>query len=177
MTQPTIREARASDRDELNRAMLALQRHGESSNPRIWHITENGKKGLDARVDEMLSDEDGLALVAEEDGKPIGFAWGQVVHRTDYAPNIVGFIRVIYLKEAHRRKGTGTKLVQELCRYFLTRDVEEVNLNYILGNREAEGFWKELGFVQVRSSANTTLKDLEELLRERSARLEAKKPI
>lgn len=166
---PTIREARPTDRDELLRMRHALQRHDEASNPRIWHVTEEGKQHLDATVDEMLSDEDGLALVAEEDGRPVGFAWGHIAHRTDYTPRAVGFIRLIYLDEAHRRKGTGTKLVQELCRYFRTRDVEEANLNHILGNTEGEGFWKRLGFKPVRVSANTPLKDLEERLEKRTA--------
>jgi len=29
----------------------------------------------------MLSDDDGLALAAEKNGKSIGFAWGRVTHR------------------------------------------------------------------------------------------------
>jgi GNAT superfamily N-acetyltransferase len=167
---PTIREAKPTDRDELLRMRHALQRHDEASNPRIWHVTEEGKKHLDATVDEMLSDEDGIAVVAEENGKPIGFAWGHVAHRTDYAPRTVGFFRLIYLEEGHRRRGTGTRMVREICRYFGERGVEEANLNYILGNREAEGFWSGLGFEPVRASANTPLKALEERLRQGTAR-------
>jgi GNAT superfamily N-acetyltransferase len=166
---PTIREAKPTDRDELLRMRHALQRHDEDSNSRIWHITEEGKKRLDATVDEMLSDEDGLAVVAEEEGKPIGFAWGHVAHRTDYTPKTVGFIRLIYLKEGHRRGGTGTRMVREICRYFSEKGVEEANLNYILGNGEAEGFWSGLGFEPVRASANTPLKALEERLKQREA--------
>jgi GNAT superfamily N-acetyltransferase len=166
---PTIREAKPTDREELLSMRHALQRHDETSNPRIWHITEEGKKRLDAAVDEMLSDEDGIALVAEEDGRPVGFAWGHVAHRTDHTPKTVGFIHLIYLEEAHRRRGTGTRMVQEICRYFSEKGVEEANLNHILGNTEGEGFWKGLGFKPVRVSANTPLKNLEERLRQRTA--------
>lgn len=158
---PTIRKARPKDRDELLRMRLALQRHDEASNPRIWHATEEGKQLMGATVDEMLSDDDGLALVAEVDGEPVGFAWGHATHRTDYTPRTVGFIRLIYLKEGHRRQGTGTRMVRELCKYFKAEGMEEVNLNYILGNTEGEGFWTGLGFRPVRVSANTTLEALE----------------
>lgn len=164
----TIREAKPTDKDELLTMGLALQWHDEASNPRIWKVTEEGKRRIDTTVDEMLSDEEGIAIVAEENGKPVGFAWGHVVHRTDYTPKAVGFIRLIYLKEEYRRRGTGTRMVWEICRFFRAKGVEEVNLNYILGNREGEGFWRGLGFEPVRVSANTPLKALEERIKQRT---------
>lgn len=177
MTQLKLREARPSDRDELIRMRLCLQEHMETSNSRIWHLSEEGRQRLGPNVDEMLSDEDGRVIVVEANGNIIGFAWGRVTRRTDYEPERVGFINMVYIKEAHRRRGVGANLVQDLYRFFRENDMEEVNLNYILGNREAEGFWKGLGFVPVRASANTTLGDLEERLRERSVHIEPMKPI
>ncbi len=177
MTQLTLREARPSDRDELIGMRLCLQEHAETSNSRIWHLTEEGRQRLSPNVDEMLSDEDSRVIVVEANGEIIGFAWGRVTRRTDYEPERVGFINIVYVKKAHRRRGVGANLVQDLCRFFRANDMEEVNLNYILGNREAEAFWNGLGFVPVRASANTTLENLEVRLRERSVHIEPMKPI
>lgn len=114
----------------------------------------------------MLSDEDGLVLVVEDGGDLVGFAYGRVVSRRDYLPETVGFINLIYVREGHRRKGTGIRLVRELCSFFRARDVDEVNLNHIKGNTEGESFWTKLGFEVVRVTANTPLEALEKRLAE-----------
>ena len=162
----TIRPATPTDKPGIIEMRLALQRHDEASNPRIWHSTEEGDRNLGADVDEMLRDEDGLALVVEDNGDLMGFAYGRVSSRKDYLPETVGFINLIYIKEGHRRQGTGRKLVTVLCSFFRTRDVDEVNLNHIKGNTEGANFWRKLGFEIVRVTANTTLEALEKRLAE-----------
>jgi len=160
----TIRPATPADKPGIIEMRLALQRHDEASNPRIWHNTEEGDRNLVANVDEMLNDEDGLTLVVEDNGDLVGFTYGRVVNRTDYTPEIVGFINLIYVKDGHRRQGTGRKLVATLCSFFRARNVDEVNLNHIKGNTEGESFWKKLGFEIIRVTANTTLEALEKRL-------------
>jgi len=59
--------------------------------------------------------------------------------------------------------------VGELCKFFDAENVEEVNLRYILGNREGEGFWKGFGFKPVILTANTRLEELEARLREQAS--------
>lgn len=162
----TIRPATPADKPGIIEMRLALQRHDEASNPRIWHNTEEGDRNLGAGVDEMLSDEDGLTLVVEDNGDIVGFTYGRVTSRTDYTPEMIGFINLIYIKEGYRRQGTGKKLVAALCSFFRARDVDEVNLNHIKGNTEGASFWKKLGFEIVRVTANTTLKALEKSLTE-----------
>lgn len=162
----TIRPATPADKPGIIEMRVALQRHDEASNPRIWHNTEEGNRNLGADVDEMLSDEDGLVLVVEDDRDLVGFAYGRVSSRKDYLPETVGFINLIYIKEGHRRKGTGRRLVRGLCSFFRARDVDEVNLNHIKGNTEGASFWRKLGFEIVRVTANTTLEALEKRLAE-----------
>jgi len=61
--------------------------------------------------------------------------------------------------------GIGRRLVGELCRFFASKNVEEVTLNYIIGNKEGEGFWKTLGFKPIRIGANVQFKELMERVR------------
>jgi len=161
----TIRKARASDGDELLRMRLRIQEHMEASNPGIWRITEEGRRQIWPEVEETLNDEEDRVLVAEEEGIIMGFAHGRVVSRETYTPRTIGHIDTIYVEPAKRRRSIGGGLVRELCEYFRERGVDEVNLRYVLGNEEADGFWMVLGFTPVIQTANTPLEALEERLK------------
>ena len=160
-----IRRADRSDVEKLTKLMLLFQRHMEKSNPRVWRITEEGEAHLREEIEEMLAKEDGRMLVAVKDGAIVGFIYGKFSHRTTYTPNNIGRNSVLYVKERFRRRGIGRRLVGELCRFFASKNVEEVTLNYIIGNKEGEGFWKTLGFKPARIGANVQFKELMERLR------------
>jgi GNAT superfamily N-acetyltransferase len=167
MAKAKIRTAETKDREELVEMRLQMQHHMEASNPRVWHVTIEGRQGFYTEVDEMLADQDGEIIVAEADEGLVGYTYGRVAHRANYTPGGVGFINGIYVQEHLRRRGIGTRLIQELCRFFKTHSVEEANLRYVLGNREAEGFWRSLGFKPVLQTANTPLEALERRLKRR----------
>lgn len=159
-----IRNAKRSDLEELVKLSVSFQRHMEASNPRVWRITEEGQAHLREETEQMLTNKDGRMIVAVKDGILAGFAYGEVFHRTTYTPNNIGRILRIYVREKFRRQGIGRRLVVELCRFFSSKNVEEVTLNYIIGNKEAEGFWGVLGFEPIRISANLRFKEFEERL-------------
>jgi hypothetical protein len=69
-----IRDAGATDRDELVRMRLRMQEHMEAANPGIWRITEEGRRQIGPDIEGALSDEEGRVLIAEEEGTVIGFA-------------------------------------------------------------------------------------------------------
>lgn len=166
MEDLAIRRATSSDVGDLVDLRLSLQRHVEASNPWIWRITDEGEKRLRQELEKMLEDEEERTVVAKIGDKIVGFASGRVSHRVDYSPRSVGQISIIYVQETVRRRGVGSHLVQHLCRFFRSEGVEDVTLRYALGNREAESFWRGLGFEPIIVTANTHLKELEERLRE-----------
>jgi len=161
-----IRPAKPDDREELTRMRLELQDHLEARNPDIWRLTPEGRENLSAQIDEMLQDEAGILLVAETDS-PCGYIYGRVSRRTTLTPETVGFIYGIFVDGHERRKGTATRLVRELCDRFAGQDVDEVNLNYVVGNTEAEALWRSLGLTPVIHIANTPLEDIRRRLGEK----------
>jgi len=167
MEDLVIRNAMMSDLEEIVKFRLSFQRHMEASNPKVWRITEEGQAHLREDTEQKVVDEGGRMVVAVKDEKLIGVAYGEVSHRTDYTPNIIGQISIVYVREEFRRQGVGRRLVEELCQFFSSEEVEEVTLNYVIGNKEAEGFWTALGFEPVRISANLRFAELEERLRDR----------
>jgi len=160
----TIRAATPADRCHLIKMRLALQRRIEASNPRVWKTTDMSEKWQAHQVDEMLNDKEGTVLIAEKDDRSIGFAYGHIEVRNHLTPSCVGFIRLIFVNKDYRKHGIGTSLIEEIVNYFKSNGVEEVSLNYILGNSEAKEFWKKLGFTPIKVSANTSLEALEKKL-------------
>ena len=159
-----LREARISDLDKLVELGFSVQRHVETSNPNIWRITDNGKTGFKLELERMLADREGQVLVAVKDNDPVGFVYGRVSRREDYLPRCVGYISIIYVWEGFRRKGVGSNLIGELCKFFSSKNVEDVTLRYVLGNVKAERFWMKLGFKPLIHTANTSLEKLEKSL-------------
>lgn len=109
-------------------------------------------------------DSNSCIVVAEMSGEVIGFAHGEVLHRTDYLPESVGTISTIYVTKSFRRRGVGKRLVEKLCQFFIKKKVEQVTLRYIIGNIEAEGFWSRLRFVPIITTASAHPEELKERL-------------
>ena len=103
-----IRRATVGDLDRLIELSLNLQLCAERSNIRVWRITDEGRStGLRKEVEEILTDADGLLVVAAKDGNIVGFAFGKVSRRATHSPMIVGHISRIYVAEQLRRQGIG----------------------------------------------------------------------
>ena len=154
-----IRKAASSDVEKLVELRLLLEQHGEDSNPSIWRITEEGKALLKQKVENALVGVNSQVLVAEMNGEVIGYIHGEVTHRADYLPRSVGAISTIYVAKKFRGKGVGVRLVEELREFFNSERVEHVTLRYIIGNREAERFWKRLGFEPIITTAGMRLNE------------------
>lgn len=152
-----VRRATCSDIEKLIELRILLQQHCEDSNRLIWHMTPHGKALLREKVENELVDNKRRTLVAEMSGETIGFIQGEVERRIDYLPTTVGSISTAYVVKEFRRKGVGEMLVKRLCEFFSSEGVEDVTLRYIIGNREAEGLWKKLGFQPVITTAKTVL--------------------
>jgi ribosomal protein S18 acetylase RimI-like enzyme len=160
MTDVAIRKAKRSDIEKLAQLRLQLQRHCEKSNSLIWQITEEGEALLKQKISDDLDNVNGHVLVVELDGEIIGFAYSEISHRTDYSPEIVGSISTVYVDRKARKKGVGTLLVRQICEFFDSEAVEDVTLRYVVGNREAEIFWRKLGFNPVITTAKANLREL-----------------
>ena len=155
-----VRKATTVDQEKIVNLRIQLQQHGEQSNPLIWRITKAGRQKLVHDVSHLLTDDTSLVIVAEQDNNIVGFAYGQILRRTEYKPNKAGIIGMIFVLENHRRHGIGTQLIYELCKYFEAENVSHISLRYVLGNKEAEAFWQHLGFTPILYTSATNLEML-----------------
>jgi ribosomal protein S18 acetylase RimI-like enzyme len=161
MDNLTIRRASSSDVERIVELRLLSQEHAEKSNPLIWRITKEGKKLLKQKVENDLADSNIQVLLAEADGEIIGYVQGEVTCRSDHMPTTVGQVSLMYVVKQFRRKGVGRRLVKELCKFFGSNKAEDLTVRYIIGNREAEGFWRKLGFEPIITTSSTHPKELD----------------
>jgi GNAT superfamily N-acetyltransferase len=161
----TIRRAVSSDMERIVELRLLSQEHAEKSNPLIWRITEEGKRLLKQKVENDLADSNIHVLLAEADGEIIGYVQGEVTRRSDHMPRTVGQVSLMYVVKQFRRKGVGRHLVKELCKFFDSNKVEDLTVRYIIGNKEAEGFWRKLGFESIIMTSSTYPRELDSKLK------------
>ena len=161
MDNLAIRRATSSDVEKIVELGLLLQEHAEKSNQLIWRITEEGKKLIKQKVETDLTDSNVAVLLAEVGGEVIGYVRGEVTSRIDHMPTTVGQISLMYVVNQFRRKGVGRRLMKELCKFFNSNKAENLTVRYILGNKEAESFWRKLGFESIIMTGSTYLKELD----------------
>ena len=165
MNNLIIRKVENSELDVIVDMQFSLQRHLENYSSSIWRYTQERKKTLRQDYEKYLADENSLLLVAEFKGKVVGFLSSIVNHRTDHLPNIIGDIGSIYIQKDFRRQGIGNQLVTEACKFFKSKNAEELYLRYVLGNREGERFWKKLGFKPILVTAGSNINIVENCLK------------
>ncbi|KYH38259.1 MAG: alanine acetyltransferase [Candidatus Bathyarchaeota archaeon B23] len=83
-----------------------------------------------------------LFLVAVVDGRVVGYVMGEMEGAK------VGHVINIAVHEAYRRRGVGTRLMEELERRFGELGAEGVKLEVREGNEEARAFYRGLGYVE-----------------------------
>ena len=71
----------------------------------------------------------------------------------------------MYVVKQFRRKGVGRRLMKELCKFFNSNKAEDLTVRYVVGNREAENFWRKLGFEPIITTSKTCPKELDSKLK------------
>jgi ribosomal protein S18 acetylase RimI-like enzyme len=99
---------------------------------------------------------EGVALVAEDDDGPVGYAFATALqggrsHVTD-----------VYVRPDARRRGLATQLMRELAAGVRDLGAQWVSLDVLTTNRAARALWERLGFAEVQAVLATRLETLEQ---------------
>jgi ribosomal protein S18 acetylase RimI-like enzyme len=99
---------------------------------------------------------EGVALIAEDDEGPAGYAFATALrgarsHVTD-----------VYVRPDARRRGVASELVRQLAAGMRDLGAEWVSLDVQTKNRGARAFWERLGFADVQAVLATRLDVLDE---------------
>lgn len=157
----TIDPATDDDKPYLHHAMAALLEHvrDTSQDAYLLRLTNRYIEDSVGWLDKIMSSGESITWVARQDGRSIGYAIGTVsrpfIERC--AIEKIGLIEHCWVEPAYRTQGLATKLVNALECWFHERSIEFVDVQYLLGNSEAEATWERLGYRSYRMIARKRL--------------------
>ena len=96
------------------------------------------------KVPERTSEVSGL--VAELEGKIVGFILGEVSGREFRAPGTIGWIDTIGIDPDYQRKGLASLLLEEMIKNFRERGVETIHTLVNWSSWDLLQFYKKAGF-------------------------------
>ena len=155
-----IRRFNSQDRDSVDRLMVRLQEHFakvDTSNESLPF------KDLDSAHDymqRMLNDSDsmgGVAYVAEEAGRIVGFVQGVIVSHhlgddivfdTTHLPRKDGWIGLLFVGPEQRGRGIGRQLMDKIKTHFESEGCDTLRLLVLSDNTHTIEIYKKYGFIE-----------------------------
>jgi Uncharacterized conserved protein len=74
-----------------------------------------------------------------------------------YPNEQTAFIGFFMVKKDVQRRGVGSGIIEELCRYLKSISIKEIRLGWVSGNPQAAGFWRKNGFRETGITYDTDL--------------------
>ncbi len=98
-----------------------------------------------------VKEQNGKILIAEDDGKFVGFIVGFMTKQSDenlmsVVPTKLGVISDVYVSDAYRGQGVGEKLMRAMEAYLKTLDCDTIWINIVSYNTNAHSFYKKMGY-------------------------------
>jgi len=149
----TIRDADANDLELLHRLREAFQQ--ELNKPPFF---DEPWETIADDVQDTITN--GVALIAEDDDAPVGYALASIVPQTP----IRGHLYDLYVKTEVRGRGVGRELIAATAGRLRQRDVTHLSLDVALTNDSARRLYERLGFRPYDVLMAAALDDLERQL-------------
>ena len=139
-----IRKANIDDLkcvQELNYKLFDLEYNNfDSALNMEWTFSEKGEKYFKKLI------ENGTVWVAEDNNKVIGYLAGSIIGNSSCMTKTLAKLDNFYIDKEYRRKGIGKKLIEELKKYCVSQDIEELKVTANYENVNAREFYKSNGF-------------------------------
>jgi ribosomal protein S18 acetylase RimI-like enzyme len=154
-----IRAAVAADVRAIGDMWLQLVAYHRVLDDRMPIAAPDGAARYASRIESSLDDSHTKVLVAEDEGKLVGYVMGVLV---DLMPETFedergGFLADIFVLPEQRRKRVGEALVEALRHWFLARGIDHFEWYVASTNVDGIAFWRSVGGseVMLRMRANT----------------------
>lgn len=142
-----IRPLREEDAYAVGRLWEELVHYHCTLNPDMPLPAPQGAERYAQRILNRLHDDQLHVLVAEEEGRPVGFVLGLVV---ELLPDLFvqqrgGLLADLYVQPDYRRRGIGRELVLSMAAWFRSRGLGEYEWHVAAENQAGRAFWRALG--------------------------------
>ncbi len=96
-----------------------------------------------------------LVLLAEEDGEPLGFVFGEI------QPNTHAHVNIVYVRPERRRQGITKALLAEFAARAREAGAEHLSLDVATKNEIGQKVWQRLGFTEWARRLSVPIETLE----------------
>jgi GNAT superfamily N-acetyltransferase len=95
----------------------------------------------------FMKSRDGLVLVALDKTKVVGYSLSEIIGPSPgFKREEYGSIDQMAVTADYRKKGIGEKMFAETAKWFLSRNIERVEIQTTAKNAVANSFWQKQGF-------------------------------
>jgi ribosomal protein S18 acetylase RimI-like enzyme len=142
-----IRPAEERDRVDLGRMAAVLVRMHHAFDPQRFLIFEPIEEGYGRWLVRETTNEKAFVLVAEHEGKVVGYVYGTLDGRDWMAlRDACGVLQDIFVDEPSRRSGVAKQLLEALSERLKERGAPRVVLSTAAKNEGAQRFFESMGF-------------------------------
>ncbi len=150
----TIEVANINDKPYLMKAMACLLAHvrDTSQDEYLLRLTDDYIEDSVNWIDTILASDESKTYVAKKDGMPVGYVIGTVTRPFIKRCTIkhIGLIEHCWVEIECRRKGIAAELVEVIEKWFRDNSIQYIDVQYLLGNINAEVAWERLGYKPYR---------------------------
>ena len=109
-----------------------------------WAKSEKGR----SYFAEVVSDQDSICLIAEDEGKKIGYIAAGPLH-FDYRRSKYIEVQNMGVIPEYRSKGVGTMLLDECLKIAKSKGYQKAYVNSYIANTKAVDFYRKNGFLDI----------------------------
>lgn len=150
----TIEVANNNDKPYLLKAMALLLEHvrDTSQDEYLLRLTGDCIEESEQWMEKILASDESNAYVAKNDGVSVGYVIGTITRPFIQRCTIkhIGLIEHCWVEREYRMKGIAAKLVEVIEKWFRDNSIQYIDVQYLLGNIEAEITWEKLGYKPYR---------------------------
>lgn len=140
-----IRKAASNDMIQIHQLDRESVNYHKRFDKSFFEISEKWWKIKRTSQIKAMKKSSDLILVAEENDKIIGYAWGYI---DKIAKCNVGKIQDIVVTSRYRKKGVSTCLIKEMMKFFISKKCAISEVEVHARNNAAKCFYEKSGFVR-----------------------------
>jgi len=142
----SLRDAKNTDLQIIRNLSVELsEKEAEEFDPTIdpeWNTEEDATKYFEARI----TQEDGFAMVAEEDEEVVGYILGRLRNAEDYRTDLdIAELETMYVKPEYRSQGIGTNFIQHFESWASEQNADRMRVEVTSQNEGGIQFYERNG--------------------------------
>lgn len=154
-----IRKAKPQDIEDLTKHGLNLLRQHSDLDP-YFTPADIADKIYRKFLESCLNSEDKLLLVADIKGKVVAYAAGEIQTRSPiFKIKENGYINDIFVEKEFRKLGIARKFLTEFKEWFISKNIEYVELSVLANNQIAQKTWEKFGFKSYENKKRVKMRE------------------